>query len=204
MEEMGLTFDITRYSITDGSLQASEFRTISPAGRVPALEIDGTTLFESGAIAEVLCDTYPETGLGRVAGHPERGAFLEWLHFSETMASLVETLNLSHVFLRPPAKPSVPVLKITTARLKAVTFGMENRLSKDGYLLPSGFSAADTMMGFNLFALPYYMHLDPFPKICAYRDRLAARPEFQKARARDGRQAFYSKDFYPIPDADAS
>lgn len=45
LEEMGLKTDLRPYSITDGSLRATEFKAISPVGRVPALEIDGITIF---------------------------------------------------------------------------------------------------------------------------------------------------------------
>ena len=62
------------------------------------------------------------------------------------------------------------------------------------------FSAADVMMGFNLFAAPYYVKLGPFPKLRDYIARLEARPAYQAARAKDGEQDFYAKDFYPVPE----
>jgi glutathione S-transferase len=138
--------------------------------------------------------------LGRAPGHPERGRYLSRLHFAETMASLIENLNLSHVFLRPPARPSASVVKITTARLRDTLRALEGMLREDGYLLPSGFSAADAMLGFNLWAAPRFVHLDAFPKLMAYRDRLEARPAFQAARAKDGVSRFYDRDFYELPD----
>lgn len=200
LEELGEPCDIAEYSIVDGSLKTPEYLARSPAGRVPSLDIDGLTLTESGAIAEYLCETRPEAGLGRAVGDPERTAFLEWIHFSETMASLLETLNLCHIFLRDPAQASPTVIKVTTARLTVAVRGMEDRMPEDGYLLSSGFSAADTMMGFNLFAVPFYVKMDAFPKLLAYRARLEAREAFQRARARDGEQTFYSKPFYPVPE----
>jgi len=41
--------------------------------------------------------------------------------------------------------------------------------------------------------------LDPYPAIATYRARLEARPAFSAARAKDGAQTFYTRDFYPIP-----
>ena len=80
---------------------------------------------------------------------------------------------------------------------------MEIKLS-DGreWLLPSGFSGADCMMGFNLFSAPYYVHLDRFEAVQEYMARIEARPTYQAARAKDGEQGFYSKDFYPVPGQD--
>lgn len=198
LEELGLDYALKVYSIRDGSLRNPAFLAISPAGRVPALEVDGLTLFESGAIVQFLCER-EQSALAPVPGQAERARYLEALGYAETMASLIEQLNLQHIFLRDPAQASPIVIKLTTARLAATLKGMEGLLADD-YLLPSGFSAADTMMGFNLFAAPYFVRLDPYPRLRAYRDRLEARPGFQAARARDGAQDFYSRDFYPVPE----
>ncbi|MEM9795143.1 MAG: glutathione S-transferase family protein [Pseudomonadota bacterium] len=199
LEELGLEAEIVTYSIRDGSLRAPEVLSLTPAGRVPALELDGQAIFESGAIVEYLAETHPDAGLGRAPGHGERARYLQSLHFAETQASLIENLNLSHIFLRPPARPSIPVLKVTTARLRATLAALEQMLEGRDYLLGT-FSAADIMLGFNLWAAPRYVKLAPYPAVTAYRDRLAARPAFVAARAKDGAQDFYDRAFYEIPE----
>jgi len=200
LEEMGLEAEVVTHSIADGSLRRPDFREKSPAGRVPALEIDGRTLFESGAITEYLCETRPEHGLGRAAGHAERVAWLEWLHYAETMGSLIANLNLQWVFLRDPAMRSPTLLKMEARRLALTLDPVEAALGRQGHLLPSGFSAADTMMGWNLLAAPRFVRLDPFPAIRSYMERMALRPAFQRARERDGEQRFYAQDFYEVAD----
>ena len=201
LEELGLSYEVKTYSIRDGSLRDPAFLKLSPAGRVPALEYEGQVLFESGAIVQWLCEQHPEAGLMPDPDHTDRAAFLELLGFAETMASLIENLNLSHIFLRDPSQASPVVLKLTTARLAATLAGLEARLGAQDYLLPTGFSGADAMMGFNLFAAPYYVRMDAFPNLRAYCARIEARPGFLAARARDGEQDFYSKDFYSVPEA---
>ncbi|MEQ9693650.1 glutathione S-transferase family protein [Shimia sp. SDUM112013] len=199
LEEMGLSADLTLYSITDGSLRAGEFKAISPAGRVPALEIDGITIYESAAIVEYLTETRPEHGLGRLPGDPERVQFLEWLGFAETQAAALQSLNMHHLFMGDPTPASPVTLKLEAARLGATLKALEGKLDRQEWLLSSGFSAADTMLGFNLFAAPYYVHLDRFPNVQAYMKRIEARPAYQRARALDGEQEFYKKDFYEVP-----
>ena len=199
LEELELPFDIVPYDIRDGSLRGP-FQALSPAGRVPALEIDDRVLFESGAIAEYLCERHPEAGLAPVPGAPERPRFLEMLHFAETMAGCIEQLNIQHVFLREPAQASPAVMKLVTARLAGTMKALERMLEGREHLLEDGFSAADTMMGFNIFAAPYFVRLDAFPRLSAYRDRLTARDAYRRARDRDGEQAFYSRDFYAVPE----
>lgn len=199
LKEMSLDCQIKPYKIMDGSLRTPDFLAISPGGRVPALEIDGMTLFESPAITEYLVENHPKHALGRPFGHEERQDYLEWISFAETMASRIEALNLSWIFLRDPAMRSDTVCKIEARRLAAAIEALELHLKDRDYILASGFSAADTMLGFNLIAAPYYVRLDPFPKVSAYVERISARPAFIAARAEDGPQEFYTQDFYEVP-----
>ncbi|CUH80260.1 glutathione S-transferase family protein [Tropicibacter naphthalenivorans] len=203
LEEIGIeTFgglEVIEHQIGSAAMRESDLGRVSPATRIPAIEYKGLEMSESGAIVEYLTETYaPE--LNRRIGDPERASWLQWVHYSETMASLIEQLNLQMVFLRPPAKPSPIVIKLNVARLRQTLAGMEARLSGD-WLLPGGFSAADIMMGFNLFAAPFYVKLDEFPKLQAYKARMEARPAYQRCIAREGAQRFYAQDFYPVPEA---
>lgn len=200
LEEMGLAYEVRRYSIRDGSLRDPAFRAVSPAGRVPALEIDGVALFESGAILDYLAETRPEHGFGCPPGHPDRARHLEAMAFAETMASLIEQLNLSHVFLRPPAKASPQVVKIVTLRLAATLKALERLVGEGPWLLKKGFGAADMMMGFNLRAAPYFVDLAATPGVAAYAARMAERAGYGRAMAQDGPQDFYDRPFYPIPE----
>ena len=86
LQEMGLDFDVAEYRIRDGSLRSEAFTKVSPTGRVPGIEIDGISMFESGAIVQYLCETRPEHGLAPTPGAPERPRFLELIGFAETMA----------------------------------------------------------------------------------------------------------------------
>jgi glutathione S-transferase len=200
LTEMGLDCALQHYAITDGSLRSPEFKAKSPAGRVPALEIDDQVIYESGAITEYLCASRPEHGLGRSFGDEDYVAWLEWLHFSETQASILASLNMSHLFMGQPSAASVATIKIETARLKATLKAMERKLDGAEWLLPSGFSAVDTAMGFNLWSAMHFVKLDEFPNIRAYMARIEARPGYQKARELDGDQAFYAQDFYEVPE----
>jgi len=196
LAEMGIDCAIDTYDIAGGGLRSPDYLALNPSGRVPALEVDGRVMMESGAIVEYLCETRPDHGLGRLAGDGERADYLQWLHFAETQAHLIANLNLQWVLLRDPAMRSKTVLKIEARRLEATAQVLEAALATRDWLLPSGFSAADVMMGFNLFALPVYVRMDGFPNLAAYRKRIEARSGYQAARERDGAQRFYAQDFY--------
>lgn len=199
MEEMGLDYEVSYYSIRDGSMRSPEFLTLSPEGRVPVLEHHGAVWFESGAILQLLCETYPEAGLAPLPGDAARARYLEILGYAETMGCLLENLNLNQVFLRPPARPSPAVVKLLNARLRAVLAAMERRMEGE-YLLKSGFSAADVMFAYGFELARFYVDLDAYPRLMAYWTRLRARPAYLRAKARDGEQDIYAQAFYPVPE----
>ena len=179
-------------------MRRPEFLAKSPAGRIPALEIDDAVIYESGAITEYLCETRPEHGLGRAPGDPERIPFLEAMHYSETIGHLIAGLNLQWIFLRNPEDRSDTVVKIEAKRLAATLAPLEDLLGKQDHILASGFSAADTMYGFTLTAAGRYVRLEQFPNIRAYIDRMAERPGHKAARALDGERNFPGKSFYEV------
>lgn len=199
LEELRLDFDIRYYSIRDGSMRNPEFLSMSPAGRVPAVEYRGETWFESGAILQLLVERHPEAGLQPAPGDPDRAQYLEMMAYSETIGCLVENLNLNQVFLRDPKDASPVVIKLLNARLRAALAAIEARFEGD-YLLPSGFSAADVMFAYGFELARYYVDLSDYPDLMAYWDRLKAREAYQKAKARDGAQDIYDRDFYPVPE----
>ncbi|WP_289043637.1 glutathione S-transferase family protein [uncultured Aliiroseovarius sp.] len=197
-EKLGRTLDVVEYKIGSKQMYEGELPKVSTASRVPALEIGSKRISESGAIVQYLIEEFaPELGVD--PGGAERTDYLQWIHYSETMASLVEQLNLQMVFLRPPAKPSPIVVKLNVARLRHTLVGLEARLEGRDWLLDKGLSGADIMLAFNLFAVPYYVKLDEFPNILAYKARVEAMPSYQRVIEREGEQRFYDRDFYPVP-----
>ena len=133
-------------------------------------------------------------------GHPERVRFLEVLSFAETMASLIEQLNMNHLFLRAPAKPSPAVVKLNTLRLKATLGGAGRDGGRATGCCRRGFRRLTRWRGFNLFAAPYFVRMEAFPKLRAYWERLQARPRIPgRRRESRGRKRFYAQDFYEVP-----
>ncbi|MBU3030703.1 glutathione S-transferase family protein [Paracoccus sp. XHP0099] len=199
LEELDLAYDLKTWSLTDGSLRSPEFRALSPAGRIPALEIDGRAIFESGAILQYLTERE-----GRLAPRPddaERADFLGWVHFAETQGNILQQLNIHHIFLRPESARSVPLMKLETKRLALTAQVLEDHLAGRDTLLASGFSAADCMLGFNIDALFRFVPIADYPHLAGYRERMGARPAYRRALVRAGGDEIYAQDFYEVPNA---
>ncbi|WP_151717996.1 glutathione S-transferase family protein [Gemmobacter serpentinus] len=199
LEELGLDYQIIPYRLDDGSTRQADFLALSPLGRVPALEVDGLSIFESGAIAQYLLERHPEAGLAPAPGSAARARFLEWLHFAETQGALLEQLNIQHIFLRPVEARSPVLMKLLTRRLAVTLQAMEARLTRQDSLLEGGFSAADIMLGFNIPAVFRFLSASDYPALAAYGAAMASRPAYLRAMERSGPQALYAKDFYEIP-----
>jgi glutathione S-transferase len=200
MKEMGLEFEVVHRSFFTNELRSEEFLSLSPAGRVPALEIDGQVLFESGAITEYLCETRPNT-LYRPPGDAERADWLEWLHFAETIGQHLAALTQQHIVLYEDHMRSPVIMKLEARRLEKVLEVVERAVAQHDYLLPSGFSAVDTNVGYGVLIARRFVPLEMLPKVKSYLERLMARPAFKAAMAEDGEPEIYTRPFYEVPDA---
>src|SRR5438067_12994978 len=86
--------------------QAPEFLARTPMGKVPFLELDGTTLSESQVICEYLEDAYPEKPL--YPGDPlERARVRELITYIELHIELVARRLYPQVFFGQPADEAV-------------------------------------------------------------------------------------------------
>jgi glutathione S-transferase len=198
LEEMGLDFQVIEHSFFDKSLRAPEYLALSPAGRVPALEVDGQVLFESGAIAEYLCETRAGTGLGRPPSDGERIAWLEWLHYAETLGQHAANLTQHHIMLREEWMRSPTVMKLEAKRLEKALAPVDELESE--WMLRSGFSAVDCGIGYGVLIAARFLPDGLLPGVDAYRARFMARPAYRRAAERDGTPQIYRRGFYPVPE----
>lgn len=193
LHEAGLEHRLVRHSFAGRALRDPGFLAISPAGRVPVVEVDGGTLFESGAILQYLAETRTP-GMGRAPGHPARGKYLEWLHYGETLAQHLAQLTFHKVVLAPADRSPV-VQKLETLRLRRALEGVEAALA-GGDLVPGGFCAADIMVGASVDLARRFVRFDGMPRLADWHRALRARPGFQAALAADGEPELYREEYY--------
>ena len=197
LHELGVEFELVLHGF-DKSLRDVDYLRKSPAGRVPALEIDGEAVFETGAIAEVLCERFSPDVLGRPAGHGERAQWLIWIHFAETITQHAAALTQQHVALREDHMRSPYVMKLEAARLLKCYAALEARLAGRDYLLDGGFSAADVSVGQAVYLARFFARLDGFEAVEAWYARITARPAFDASLPHTGK-IFEEEFFEPWP-----
>lgn len=200
LNELGIEFEVVKHAFCK-NLRDPDYLARSLAGRVPALEIDGRSIFETGAITEVLCETFSPDALGRPVGHLERADWLIWVHFSETISQHTAALTQQHVALYDDTMRSPIVMKLEAARLNKCYGAIEARLTELGtsaqYLLASGFSAADISVGQAVYMALHFATLDAFPKTSAWYKQISERPAFQASLPKGEERLFQQEFFAP-------
>ena len=195
IREMGLEVEVRVWPF-DRTLRGPEFLALNPAGRVPALEIDGRAVWESGAIVELLCERFPEAGLGRAPGDAERADWLIWVHFAETVSQHAAALTQQHVALRDPATRSPLVMRLEAARVGKCFDAIEARLA--GPWLLRRFSAADVCVAQAASMARRFHAVGGRARMAAWLDRCLSRPAWAAAQ---GGPPLYDRAFYEVPDA---
>lgn len=198
LEEIGADYDLRVVDFFDGSMRAAPYAGLHPAGRVPVLQIGALTLHESGAMIEYLCETRAPH-LMRAPGQAGRGEWLDGLHLAETLGQHLANLTQHHIVLREDWQRSPTVMRLEAARLSRVLRLVETALA-DRDWLTGDFSGVDCAVGWSVWLAGRFVRLDDRPRLCAYRDRCAARPAFRRCLPEPGRKVIYAHDFYEAPD----
>lgn len=181
LEELGLSYDLERFTLGDAAMRAPDYISVHPMGRVPALEDGDVTLFESGAIVEYILARHGAGQLRPEIASAEFPAYLQWLHYAEGMIMPPVNVIVVETVLLPKERRNdtnvARASKLLSRMLAAVEQGLEGR-----DYLAGAFSAADIMTGHAvLVAKRFGADLSDQPNLSAYVERLQAREALQKA-----------------------
>jgi len=183
LEELGLDYDLEVFQLGDRAMRAPEYLSIHPGGRVPALDDDGTVLFESGAIVEYLLARYGKGRMVPDVASPDFPQYLQWLHYAEGM--IMPQVNIIMVetrFLPPEKRNDVNVARATKLLDRAVAAVDAHMAGRE--FLAGDFSGADIMTGHAcIVSARLGADLSNKPNVAAYNERLMARPALHKAFA---------------------
>lgn len=198
LEELGLEYDLQLHRRNPKTMRIAEpdaIRKIHPRGRFPVVVFDGLVLAESGAILEFFAERFPDAGL-RPADPALRQEFRFWMHYAE--GSLMPPLFVKLLTARVRNAPVPFFIKPVARRIAASIDGSYTDPELDGHFdfidealagkewFAGDFSVADVQMSFPLQAASGRTPAAEGRKnIQAWLDRVAARPAFQRAVARD-------------------
>jgi glutathione S-transferase len=189
MEELGLDYELKMLPFPPRVL-AKDYLRINPLGTIPTLVDGETRMTESAAMIEYLIARHGPGDIGVAADDPDFGAYLNWLHHGEATLTFPQTIVLRYSRLEPPERRLPQAAedygKWFLARLRLADAAVSER----PWLLGERFTGADISVGYALL-LARSLGLDERfpPAIKAYWARLQARDGFQRAKARQKRDA---------------
>lgn len=131
-----------------------------PEGKVPYLTDGEDFVRERAAIVLYLTDRFPEAGLGRAVGDPQRGRYLSWLVWYQGVFEPVAILGW--------AKLEHPAITASLRDYDTAIRRLDEVLTRQPYLLGDSYSAADL-----LCAGPFAWFGDQLPATPAIKEWVA-------------------------------
>ena len=174
LEELG-----TPYSLHPVDLFHGERNPAHPLGSVPAMRVDGQTMFESGAMCMWLADQFPQQQLAPAHKEGLRRNYEQWRFFGPATLEPPAFEILMHTRILPKARRVPEIVGFAEQAYQRVLGMLARQLEHDAYLLGERFSTADILIGHTLTWLPRQVkdHLS----LKAYVRRVTTRDAYARA-----------------------
>lgn len=182
LRETNTPFDLVKVDLNAKKTEdGRDFWQISPAGYVPALELDdGTVLTEGPAIMQYIADRADAMHLAPRNGSIERYRLQSWLNFvtSELHKGFGVLFNS-----KMPEEGKAVAREVLLARIGVV----DKHLGSNAYLLGKDYTLADAYL-FNVisWSKPLKLDLSGFRNVSDHQSRVAARPAVKAAMKAEG------------------
>ena len=177
LEEVGVPYELRYVDLMAGAHKASAILALNPMGKLPILVDGEIVVTEAAAIALYLGDRYAYGRLDPRVDDPQRGTYLRWSLFAP---SVIEPGAM--------AKAAGWAFKESAAGWgshEAMIASMESAVAGREFVLGDTFSMADLILGGTLRYMLAFKMVEPRPAFTAYAERLARRPAWQRAEARN-------------------
>ena len=190
LEELGIEYSSHMINLTEGQQDTDAYRAIHPLGVVPALATDTYTIFESVAIVLQLIDEHPGKNLAPAIGTPQRATYYQWSVFAcaeldpAIMMFFDNTMRPLEYMRQPGAQHDARLADRARRDFAIRAEILSKALSDCDYLLGSGFSGADIIVGHSCFMATFTGLIGGYPVLEAYYGRLQQRPAHQRVYGR--------------------
>jgi glutathione S-transferase len=178
LEEIGQPYELVVMGDRASRLEDPDHVRRHPLGRVPVLEDEGGTIFESGAICLYLADRYPAAELLPPPGTHERGLTYQWSLFaySELQGKIA-----------PKRLATTPESVEAAGSALADVIGVIDRaLDGRDFLVGDRFTVADLLVSTALASAQRWGGAELPPSLGSYLESMQARPARRRADARNG------------------
>ena len=157
-------------------LHSDELKKVNPMGKVPAVVINGETLFEASAICTYLADLVPEKGLIAPSGTRERALHLQWVSFALTELEAYVWSNARNTFVLPEENRITALFEQNNKAFIKAARVLDKVMEDRDYIIGEGFSVTDILVGMVLSWGGSQGLLEGAPNLRDYVARLKERP----------------------------
>ena len=181
LEELQLEYNLNKIKFHPSELKSDEHRKRHPLGRVPVLEDEEITIYESGAIVEYLIARHSNGELKPEVSDPAFPNYLQWFHYCEGMIMPPMNTIVVHTLILPEERRNEEVLRQAKNLLTKALLPVNQLLEKNKYLIDK-FSGVDFMLGHSLYMSNKLKCVsDEMINIKNYLSLINEREAFQKA-----------------------
>ena len=181
LEEIGVPYELSVVSLWRGAHKSKAYLKIHPLGKVPALEIDNTIVFESLGISLYLADRFAHADLAPlVTDRVRRADYCTWMAFS---AGTLEPAIFEQVRAKKAEEQGVSPLALGPALtpFDNIASYMDKHLAERTFLLGDRMTAADILNGSMMAWAQDIGLLEGRQSIQAWVADLKARPAYSRA-----------------------
>ena len=187
LEEIGAPFETRLIAFMAGEHRSSDYLTLNPAGKVPALIVEGGVITQNVAILRYLAARFPDAHVLPSAADPLAEALLvaQLLRFSADLHPLVTRLRMPFLICDLPEGIG-RVSDLASATMATQLAPTERVLQNQAWLLGDRWSVLDAYLSWIWFRISgTAFDTSPFPAIAEHYTRAELRPSAQRALARE-------------------
>jgi glutathione S-transferase len=182
-EELGIDYEVEMIEFTPEFRATTEWRKISPLGKVPVLvdTANDLLMYESCAMVQYLLDRYGNGQLQPIAGTSEHAIYQQWNWFAESTFArpLGEIVNHGRAF---PGEKRIPtVIAEMQNRGEQCAIAVGDEIGDNTFILGADFSAADINLGYSIMLAERFLPNGLPESVKPYWQRLSSRPAFIRA-----------------------
>jgi glutathione S-transferase len=175
LHEKGIDHDVHEVDLSD---KGEEFLSVSPYGKVPALRVNGTSLYESNIVNEYLDEVYGAPRLMMPEVPEERALARSWMAFADDYFFP----SIYGVRTGPQRGLSEEQIREAKEKLGDALSRLERRLEGRRHLL-GGYTLADVAHAGNFRRLRELAEggdvpLRKYPKVVAWMERVEGRESY--------------------------
>jgi GST-like protein len=189
LEESGLPYELIPVDTRKGEQHAPAFAALNPNHKVPVIEDDGVTVFDSNAILLYLAEKTGQFLPG--PGRKEQAEFLSWLMFVATGVGPYSGQSVHFRHYAPEPKDYAVERYVFEAKRH---YGIINdRLADRPFMLGETYTIVDMALWGWARMVPFVIGEDAWdhvPHLKRFMDRMAERPAVQRTFALKDRHSF--------------